>query len=277
MVSLNYIGNFKRVKQGRLDDYQIKKYQSNVVADEFRYGSAKNVVVALENDVLMVNKRELQKVSLVDPLLLPVLKMSPSAYSSVPVNSDQATPFQEPIRQLAILDRSRVAHFAFYIKTSDIMLYEHHVWVWGIQAALYNNLSCKRPLRSDVPGRPRPPPPPRICYPLTDNRLSCEFQYATVALSSSIVGSAFATSPSGCAASASVDSATFSIVSVAIGFSIAAIFFSACPIATCAYAVPRNRRKAKPSAPSLPNSSFSTHPHYQYQDRASLSVSWARH
>lgn len=57
--------NFKRVKQGRLDEYQIKKYQSNVVADEFKYGSDRNVVVALEQNVLMVNKKDMLKVSFV--------------------------------------------------------------------------------------------------------------------------------------------------------------------------------------------------------------------
>ncbi|CAJ0766924.1 20172_t:CDS:10 [Entrophospora sp. SA101] len=30
--------NFRRVKQGKLDDYQIKRYTDNVVADNFRYG-----------------------------------------------------------------------------------------------------------------------------------------------------------------------------------------------------------------------------------------------
>jgi len=56
-----YSGNFKRVKQGRTDDYQIRKYQSNVVADNFKFGTDRNVVVALEHDVFMVNKKQLQK------------------------------------------------------------------------------------------------------------------------------------------------------------------------------------------------------------------------
>jgi hypothetical protein len=56
-------GNFKRVKQGRTDDYQIRKYQSNVVADNFKFGTDRNVIVALEHDVFMVNKKQLQKVS----------------------------------------------------------------------------------------------------------------------------------------------------------------------------------------------------------------------
>ena len=62
-VPLLTIGDFKRVKQGKLDEYSIKKYQSNVVADEFKYGSDKNVVVALEHNVLMVNKKDLLKVT----------------------------------------------------------------------------------------------------------------------------------------------------------------------------------------------------------------------
>lgn len=53
--------NFKRVKQGRTDDYQIRKYQSNVVADNFKFGTDRNVIVALEHDVFMVNKKQLQK------------------------------------------------------------------------------------------------------------------------------------------------------------------------------------------------------------------------
>lgn len=53
--------NFKRVKQGKLDDYQIKKYQSNVVADDFKFGTDRNLVVALEQDVFMVNKKQMLK------------------------------------------------------------------------------------------------------------------------------------------------------------------------------------------------------------------------
>jgi hypothetical protein len=56
------IGNFKSVKRGKFDDYSIRKYQSNVVADDFKFGTDKNVVVALEQDVFMVNKKQLQKV-----------------------------------------------------------------------------------------------------------------------------------------------------------------------------------------------------------------------
>ncbi len=50
--------NFRRVKAGHTFDYTIKKYPSRVVADNFRYGSDKNVIVALPDDVTMVNKKQ---------------------------------------------------------------------------------------------------------------------------------------------------------------------------------------------------------------------------
>ncbi|OCF37982.1 cytoplasmic protein [Kwoniella heveanensis CBS 569] len=53
--------NFRRLKQGRTDDYQIKQYDSHVVADNFKFGADKNIIVALEHNVLMANKKELAK------------------------------------------------------------------------------------------------------------------------------------------------------------------------------------------------------------------------
>ncbi|WVQ82121.1 hypothetical protein IAT38_004249 [Cryptococcus sp. DSM 104549] len=55
------IWNFRRLKQGRYDDYQIKQYDSRVVADNFKFGADKNIIVALENNVLMANKKDLAK------------------------------------------------------------------------------------------------------------------------------------------------------------------------------------------------------------------------
>ncbi|WVR07534.1 hypothetical protein IAU60_004576 [Kwoniella sp. DSM 27419] len=46
---------------GRTDDYQIKQYDSRVVADNFKFGADKNIIVALEHNVLMANKKELAK------------------------------------------------------------------------------------------------------------------------------------------------------------------------------------------------------------------------
>ncbi|KAJ3278536.1 hypothetical protein HK104_002249 [Borealophlyctis nickersoniae] len=52
--------NFRRVKAGRLYDYQIKKYDDNVVADNFKYGQDRAIVVALPENVEMVTKNKLQ-------------------------------------------------------------------------------------------------------------------------------------------------------------------------------------------------------------------------
>lgn len=44
--------NFRRVKQGRMDDYKISSYNDKVVADNFKLGTnASGIVVALRNDV----------------------------------------------------------------------------------------------------------------------------------------------------------------------------------------------------------------------------------
>ncbi|WRT68459.1 uncharacterized protein IL334_005435 [Kwoniella shivajii] len=42
-------------------DYQIKQYDSRVVADNFKFGADKNIIVALEHNVIMANKKELAK------------------------------------------------------------------------------------------------------------------------------------------------------------------------------------------------------------------------
>jgi len=51
--------NFRRIKQGRFDDYQIKKYADTVVADNFKFGNDRKIIVTLPHDVLMVNKKSL--------------------------------------------------------------------------------------------------------------------------------------------------------------------------------------------------------------------------
>ncbi|KAJ3340341.1 hypothetical protein HDU83_007115 [Entophlyctis luteolus] len=52
--------NFRRVKQGKLNDYTIKQFGSNVVADNFKFGEDQNIIVALPEDVHMVAKKNLQ-------------------------------------------------------------------------------------------------------------------------------------------------------------------------------------------------------------------------
>ncbi|KAJ5306203.1 hypothetical protein PENANT_c024G07762 [Penicillium antarcticum] len=53
--------NMKKVVAGRKDPYTIKRYGENVMADNFRFGSDKNVIVALPNEVNMVAKRTFQR------------------------------------------------------------------------------------------------------------------------------------------------------------------------------------------------------------------------
>lgn len=53
--------SLKKVLGGRKDPYTIKRYGEDVMADNFRFGSDKNVIVALPNEVNMVAKRSFQK------------------------------------------------------------------------------------------------------------------------------------------------------------------------------------------------------------------------
>ena len=51
----------KKVLNGRKDPYTIKRYSEEVKADNFKFGSDKNVIVALPNEVNMIEKRALKK------------------------------------------------------------------------------------------------------------------------------------------------------------------------------------------------------------------------
>lgn len=53
--------NLRRVIAGKQDPYQIKRYTEEVKADNFRFGSDKNVIVALPNEVNMVKKQSFRK------------------------------------------------------------------------------------------------------------------------------------------------------------------------------------------------------------------------
>ncbi|KAG9317508.1 VID27 cytoplasmic protein-domain-containing protein [Chiua virens] len=53
--------DFKKVKKGQLEKYEIKKYEDNVVQDSFKFGDDKEIIVALENNVLAINKKNLKK------------------------------------------------------------------------------------------------------------------------------------------------------------------------------------------------------------------------
>ncbi|KAK7061778.1 VID27 cytoplasmic protein-domain-containing protein [Favolaschia claudopus] len=51
--------DFNKVKKGLLDKYEIKKYEDLVVQDNFRFGDDKEIIVALANNVVAVNKKQL--------------------------------------------------------------------------------------------------------------------------------------------------------------------------------------------------------------------------
>ncbi|KAK2626301.1 hypothetical protein QTJ16_004563 [Diplocarpon rosae] len=53
--------NMKKVLRGAKDPYNIKRYAEEVKADNFKYGSDKNVIVALPNEVNMVAKHSFKK------------------------------------------------------------------------------------------------------------------------------------------------------------------------------------------------------------------------
>ncbi|KZT62085.1 VID27 cytoplasmic protein [Calocera cornea HHB12733] len=53
--------DFKKVQKGKLDKYEIKQYADKIIEDQFKFGNDKNIVVALSNDVLSINKKSLQR------------------------------------------------------------------------------------------------------------------------------------------------------------------------------------------------------------------------
>ncbi|EPQ59431.1 VID27-domain-containing protein [Gloeophyllum trabeum ATCC 11539] len=55
------VWDFKKVKRGQLDKYEIKKYEDLVVQDNFRFGDDKEIIIALQNNVLAVNKKNLKR------------------------------------------------------------------------------------------------------------------------------------------------------------------------------------------------------------------------
>ncbi|KAH9943458.1 VID27 cytoplasmic protein [Epithele typhae] len=53
--------DFKRVKKGNLDKYEIKQYEEQVVQDNFKFNDDKQIIVALTNNVHAMNKKQLQR------------------------------------------------------------------------------------------------------------------------------------------------------------------------------------------------------------------------
>lgn len=55
------IWNIRRVLRGESDAYLVKRYDSDVTAENFKFGTDKRMIVALENDVSMVSKASLRR------------------------------------------------------------------------------------------------------------------------------------------------------------------------------------------------------------------------
>ncbi|KAJ7068324.1 VID27 cytoplasmic protein-domain-containing protein [Mycena amicta] len=53
--------DFLKVKKGMLDKYEIKKHEDLVIQDNFRFGDDKEIIVALANNVVTVNKQQLRR------------------------------------------------------------------------------------------------------------------------------------------------------------------------------------------------------------------------
>ncbi len=55
--------SMKKILAGRKDPYNIKRYSEEIKADNFKFGSDKNIVVALPHDLQAVRRRELKPVT----------------------------------------------------------------------------------------------------------------------------------------------------------------------------------------------------------------------
>jgi hypothetical protein len=49
--------NFRKVRQNILDEYQIKKEPQEIVAEQFRFGEDKSIVVAMPDDVTLATRK----------------------------------------------------------------------------------------------------------------------------------------------------------------------------------------------------------------------------
>lgn len=84
--------NLKKVLAGKKDPYTIKRYGEKVMADNFRFGSDKNVIVALPNEVNMVQKTTFKKPTR-ESIAGPVTPARRSAASRLSRNEIVNSPF----------------------------------------------------------------------------------------------------------------------------------------------------------------------------------------
>ncbi|KAF7301722.1 hypothetical protein MIND_00737800 [Mycena indigotica] len=53
--------DFNKVRKGMLDKYEIKRYEDVVVQDNFRFGDDQEIIVAMANNVVSMNKQQLKR------------------------------------------------------------------------------------------------------------------------------------------------------------------------------------------------------------------------
>lgn len=73
--------NLRRVLRGQKAPYMIKRYADVVKADDFRFGSDKNVIYALPNEVNMIPKEKLKRPTR-ESIMGPSIRRSGAAYST---------------------------------------------------------------------------------------------------------------------------------------------------------------------------------------------------
>ncbi len=77
--------SLKKILRDDREPYLIKSYDSDVMADDFKFGSDKNVIIALSDDVGMVNRKTFRKPTR-ESLVTPVRRVGALSRSSI-VNS----------------------------------------------------------------------------------------------------------------------------------------------------------------------------------------------
>lgn len=77
--------SLKKLLRGDQSPYLIKRYSANVAADNFKFGTDKNVIIALEDDVGMVDRRTFRKPTR-ESLATPARRIQPLSRNSI-VNS----------------------------------------------------------------------------------------------------------------------------------------------------------------------------------------------
>lgn len=52
--------NVRKIKAGQLFDYKIRRYDSDIVSDNFRFGDDREIIVTMPDDMRLESKSQLQ-------------------------------------------------------------------------------------------------------------------------------------------------------------------------------------------------------------------------